>query len=77
MTMATPIAVDTWAAALAPPTREDDAAHRERIHAEINADFHREAAIAHDERTIPEVWQITQAIAAGRIRHLTINYQET
>jgi hypothetical protein len=54
--------------------RQADHAHRERIHAEINADFHREAAIAHDERTIPEVWKITQAIAAGRIRHLTINY---
>ena len=62
------------AEAIAATKRATDQAHRERIHAEINADFHREAAIEVDERTIPEVWKITQAIAAGRIRHLTINY---
>ena len=69
MTMATPTAVDTWAAALAPPKREDDEAHRERIHAEIEADFEALAGMTRGEAA-----HVARLIDGGRIRHLTINY---
>ena len=46
--------------------RAADQSHRERIHAEIEADLLRAAPTYFDD--------IIRAIAAGRIRHLTINY---
>lgn len=52
--------------------RRANQAHRERIHAEIEADIDLEF----DEADRGADWShtVTQAIAAGRIRHLTINY---
>ena len=54
------------AEAIAATKRAADQAHRERIHADISADFDWLGAVASVE--------IVRAIAAGRIRHLTINY---
>jgi hypothetical protein len=75
MTMAIPTDRDTWAAALA-PKREDDAANRERIRAEIEWD----ARIAVDggDRSVAEVSdiarEVAEAIIAGEIRHLKVIY---
>lgn len=46
--------------------RAADQAHRERIHAEIEEDIRRAVVTDH--------FDLIAAIAAGRIRHLTINY---
>jgi hypothetical protein len=54
------------AEAIAATRRDADEAHRERIHAEIAVDLR---SVQNED--FPGV---VDAIAAGRIRHLTINY---
>ena len=60
------------AEAIAATKRAADQAHRERVHQEIMDDM----MMAREGATDPLVHaaRITIAIAAGRIRHLTINY---
>ena len=84
MTMGIPTDSDTWAAALAPPTREEDEAHRQRVHAEIIRDLSccligeyagAERLCVYDEDGNEFGWgAIVDAIAAGRIRHLKVIY---
>ena len=60
------------AEAIAATRRAADQAHRERIHAEIARDINE--AVELGDRDGTEGDAVTDAIAAGRIRHLTINY---
>jgi len=62
----------TIASALGLVFRDADQAHRERIHAEIAEDIDR--AICHGDGNDRAAPAVLTAIAAGRIRHLTINY---
>jgi hypothetical protein len=57
---------EAWAKEAADARRAADQAHRERIHAEIAADL--------GCLSIPGIPSLVESIAAGRIRHLTINY---
>ena len=59
------------AEAIAATKRAADDAHRERIHAEIAADLGRLSIPGLPDVYIPS---LMRSIAAGRIRHLTINY---